>query len=68
VSVEASRSWQPVLEGQLAKSAVESVRAIAARLREKTASSRASLALGHAGLAVFFGYLPDELLAPGRAQ
>ena len=62
MSVEASRSWQPVLEGQLAKSAVESVRAIAARLREKTASSRASLALGHAGLAVFFGYLPDELL------
>jgi lantibiotic biosynthesis protein len=62
VSVETPRPWQPVLEGPLAKSAAESVRAIAARLRETTGSSKASLALGHAGLAVFFGYLPNDLL------
>jgi lantibiotic modifying enzyme len=51
-------SWRPLLEGALAESARESVRAIADSLEDETLEiSLPSFAYGHAGLALLHGYL-----------
>jgi lantibiotic modifying enzyme len=59
-----------VLEGPLADRAAGVVRAIAERLREPAPSPKGSLALGHAGIAVFFGYLPRQVVDvdPGKVS
>lgn len=60
MTVETTHSWRPVLEGAPADRASEAIRAIAAQLRDPP-SNNASLAFGHAGLAVLYDYLPPEL-------
>lgn len=53
-----SRSWEPVLEGQLAGQAVEAVRGIAASLGGRSWADRGPfLGGGTAGAALFFAYL-----------
>lgn len=60
--------WKPLLSGQVAEQAEEAVSAIAEELRNPPADIRGcSLSTGHAGVALFFGYLAlarsDEKLA-----
>ncbi|HEX3130475.1 MAG TPA: lanthionine synthetase C family protein [Thermoanaerobaculia bacterium] len=52
-------SWKPILDGDLAAAARESALAIAAAL-ESTSPDGPSYAYGHAGLALFYGYLAAE--------
>ena len=61
VTVETQRSWRPVLQGAALDRAWEAIRAIAEELRDPPPSDNASLAFGHAGLAVMYDYLPPEL-------
>src|SRR5262249_53771233 len=59
--VESPCSWPPLLQGASADRASEAIRSIAAQLRDPPPSNNASLAFGHAGLAVLYDYLPPEL-------
>lgn len=61
MAIDVQRGWRPVLEGALADQAFEAIRSIATRLQTPPESNNASLAFGHAGLAVLYDYLPSAL-------
>ena len=61
-----SGSWQPILDGELAARALDSIYSIAECLRTRRPSAGASLAGGHAGMALLFRYL--ALAQPGAGH
>jgi lantibiotic modifying enzyme len=49
--------WQPILEGELAERAYDTIQVIAGGVRASQGEVGASLAAGHAGMALLFRYL-----------
>jgi len=64
-----SQSWKPILQGDLACLACQSVRAILADLpAEASLASESSLAGGTAGLAILHGYLAEAGYGPNHVD